>query len=203
MQTHPFARRRAAALAALTLCFGLAAPAAHAQGTKNDAPPLNGLTVENQQAYARAVMAAAKAPDPNQADDAYDNSRRYRKLTGEQKMSIKFTWTPAAVQHLTDKRQLLLWNVVENISTDLGRSLEGSQAANYVAPLRKIKTIALTTTPKVPTAAQMGSQHGFFYSFDKATGVLTMAMSTSDQVKAPISEDSENVTSNWVRANIK
>ena len=49
----------------------------------------------------------------------------------------------------------------------------------------------------------MGAQHGWFYSWNKATGVLTMAMSTSTKSPAPVSEDSERNTTNWNLANVK
>jgi hypothetical protein len=189
---------RAAAVAALTF---LATSAAYAQGKVADAPPSGGHTTANEQAYARAVMADAAQPSKDDAEHA--NSQYFRQLRYEQKMPVKFTWTETAAQHLTSTRDLVLWTVIENISTDLVRSLGGSRAEYYQAPIRKIKEIHFTTTAQEPTPAQMGAQHGWFYSWNKATGVLTMAMSTSTKSPSPTSEDSDRNTSNWVLANVK
>jgi hypothetical protein len=189
---------RAAALAALTF---LAATTAHAQGKVADAPKPGDHTPANEQAYARAVL--ADAAQPNKDDAEHANSQYFRRLRYEYKMPVTFTWTEAAAQHLTGKRDLELWTVIENISTDLVRSLGGSRAEYYQAPIRKIKEIHFTTTAQEPTPAQMGAQHGWFYSWNKATGVLTMAMSTSTKSPAPVSEDSERNTSNWILANVK
>ena len=115
--------RRAAAVAALTF---LAASAAHAQGKVADAPKPGDHTTANEQAYARAVMADAAQPSKDDAEHA--NSQYFRRLRYEYKMPVKFTWTEAAAQHLTQKRDLELWTVIENISTDLTRSLSGSRA---------------------------------------------------------------------------
>ena len=191
-------RCRVAALAAFCC---LATAAAHAQGKVADAPPSGGHTTANEQAYARAVMADPAPPAKDDAEHA--NSQYYRRLRYEYKMPVKFTWTEAAAQHLTEKRDLELWQVIEFISTDLVRSLEGSRAEYYTAPVGKIKEIHFTTTAQEPTPAQMGAQHGWFYSWNKATGVLTMAMSTSTKSPSPTSEDSDRNTSNWVLANVK
>jgi hypothetical protein len=190
--------RRAAAVAALTF---LAASAAHAQGKVADAPKPGDHTTANEQAYARAVMADAAQPSKDDAEHA--NSQYFRRLRYEYKMPVKFTWTEAAAQHLTEKRDLELWTVIENISTDLTRSLSGSRAEYYQAPIRKIKEIHFTTTAQEPTPAQMGAQHGWFYSWNKATGVLTMAMSTSTKSPSPVNEESERNTTNWILANVK
>ncbi|GAB3637365.1 hypothetical protein GCM10027422_29550 [Hymenobacter arcticus] len=189
---------RAIAVAALIF---LAASAAHAQGKVDDAPKPGGHTTANEQAYARAVMADAAQPSKDDAEHA--NSQHFRQLRYEHKMPVKFTWTEAAAQQLTEKRDLELWTVIENISTDLVRSLGGSRAEYYQAPIRKIKEIHFTTTAQEPTPAQMGAQHGWFYSWNKATGVLTMAMSTSTKSPSPVNEDSERNTSNWILANVK
>ncbi len=189
---------RAAALA----LFACLAPAlAHAQGKVADAPPSGGHTTANEQAYARAVMADTAPPAKDDAEHA--NSQYYRRLRYELKMPAKFTWTATAAQHLTEKRDLELWQVIEFISTDLVRSLEGSRAEYYKAPVGKIREIHFTTTAQEPTPSQMGAQHGWFYSWNKATGVLTMAMSTSTKSPSPTSEDSDRNTSNWVLANVK
>ena len=189
---------RAAAVAALTF---LASTAAHAQGKVDDAPKPGGHTTANEQAYARAVMADAAQPSKDDAKHA--NSQHFRRLRYEYKVPVKFTWTEAAAQHLTEKRDLELWTVIENISTDMVRSLGGSRAEYYQAPFAKIKTIHFTTTAQEPTPAQMGAQHGWFYSWNKATGVLTMAMSTSTKSPSPVNEESERNTTNWILANVK
>jgi|GEM_PF-6302152 len=190
--------RRAAAVAALTF---LAASVAHGQGKVADAPKPGNHTTANEQAYARAVMADAAQPGKDDAEHA--NSQYFRRLRYEYKMPVKFTWTEAAAQHLTEKRDLELWTVIENISTDLTRSLGGSRAEYYQAPISKIKEIHFTTTTQEPTPAQMGAQHGWFYSWNKATGVLTMAMSTSTKSPSPVNEESERNTTNWILANVK
>ncbi len=195
---HPTIFCRAAALA-LFSC--LATSVAHAQGKVADAPPPGGHTTANEQAYARAVMADAAQPSKDDAEHA--NSQYYRRLRYEFKMPTKFTWTEAAAQHLTEKRELEMWQVIEFISTDLVRSLDGSRAEYYKAPVGKIKEIHFTTTAQEPTPSQMGAQHGWSYSWNKATGVLTMAMSTSTKSPSPTSEDSDRNTSNWVLANVK
>ena len=174
---------------------------AHAQGKVADAPPSGGRTAANEQAYARAVMADNTPPSKEDAEHA--NSQYFRQLRYGYKMPVKFTWTDAAAQQLTEKRDLELWTVIENISTDLDRSLGGSRAEYYTAPVGKIKEIHFTTTPQEPTPAQMGAQHGWFYSWNKASGVLTMAMSTSTKSPSPTSEDSDRNTSNWILANVK
>ena len=189
---------RAVAVAALTF---LASTAAHAQGKVADAPKPGGHTTANEQAYAHAVMADAAQPSKDDAEHA--NSQYFRRLRYEYKVPVKFTWTEAAAQHLTEKRDLELWTVIENISTDMVRSLGGSRAEYYQAPFAKIKTIHFTTTAQEPTPAQMGAQHGWFYSWNKATGVLTMAMSTSTKSPSPVSEESERNTTNWILANVK
>ena len=189
---------RAAAVAALTF---LASTAAQAQGKVADAPKPGGHTTANEQAYARAVMADAAQPSKDDAEHA--NSQYFRRLRYEYKVPVKFTWTEAAAQHLTEKRDLELWTVIENISTDMVRSLGGSRAEYYQAPFAKIKTIHFTTTAQEPTPAQIGAQHGWFYSWNKATGVLTMAMSTSTKSPSPVSEESERNTTNWILANVK
>ena len=189
---------RAVVVVALTF---LAASAAHAQGKVADAPKPGDHTTANEQAYARAVL--ADAAQLSKADAEHANSQYFRRLRYEYQMPVTFTWTGAAAQHLTEKRDLKLWTVIENISTDLTRSLGGSRAEYYQAPIRKIREIHFTTTAQEPTPAQMGAQHGWFYSWNKATGVLTMAMSTSTKSPAPVSEESERNTTNWILANVK
>jgi len=188
-------------VATLVLFISLAASAAYAQGKLANAPPSGGRTTTNQQEYARAVMADLAQPSKNDAEHA--NSQYYRRLRYEFKMPIKFTWSEAALQQLTDKRDLPLWTVIENISTDLVRALSNSSADRFIGPISQIKEIRLATTDQEPTPAQMGAQHGWFYAWNKAAGMLTMAMSTSTKSAAPVSEDSERNTSNWVLANVK
>lgn len=179
----------------------LAATTAHAQGKVADAPPSGGHTTANEEAYAKAVMADTAPASKDDVEHA--NSQYFRQLRYGQKMPVKFTWTETAAQQLTEKRDLVLWTVIENISTDLTRSLTGSRAEYFTAPVGKIKEIHFSTTAQEPSPAQMGAQHGWFYSWNKSTGVLTMAMSTSTKSPSPTSEDSDRNTSNWVLANIK
>lgn len=52
-------------------------------------------------------------------------------------------------------------------------------------------------------ACPKGAQHGWFCAWNKATDVLTIAMSTSTKSPAPVSEDSGCNTTNWILANAK
>lgn len=66
--------------------------------------------------------------------------------------------------------------------------------------LPKVKQIHLATTPKPADARASPYLHGFFLSFDPATGVLTAAMSTPSTTG---SVSNDGTFEHWIIKNVK
>ncbi len=139
-----------------------------------DSPPTNGLTVENQQTFARAVLANHRpwALGEHVGDDDYF----YRYLRDEDHVPLKFSWDQGFVQFITPKGRYL-WFTIEDMCTVL-QPLCDAKNTTFLAKMRKVREIHLTTTDQPLRASDIGYGTGYRFSFDPATGVLTAAGST-------------------------
>jgi hypothetical protein len=174
-----------------------ATPVAFAQGTDELPDPPTALTFENQVQYANTVMADTRPVVLG--DDNGSKNYYFRQLRQLKKVLVKFTWDQVAVKSLSDQ-SLLLMVVIEDISEDLIRQLDSKQGVYLKTPLSKVKEIHLTTTTKKADQNEFGHNHGFFLSFDKKTGVLTAAMSTSSGVNSVAADSSFG---EWIAKYIK
>lgn len=168
------------------------------QGTSGELPDQpNERTVAGDQAYTRAWMADTRPVDltgANKGPNYY-----YKRLRQEYHMPLTFTWDEPAVQLLIDKRSSL-WGTCEDIANDLVGGLYGIDGPAVKPLLPKVKQIHLTTTPKRADARESPFMHGFFLSFNPATGVLTAAMSIPDGTS---SVQNDGVFEHWIIKHVK
>jgi len=154
------------------------------------------LTVDSQTQYANAVYNPKRVVSGELRNDpAYWTLR----LRQEFKIPIKYSWDASAVKFLTDKNILMIY-FFEDIADDLGSGMTSTQSTYLKGPLSKIKEIHLTTTPKKRTGSDDITSYGFFPTFNKSSGVLTVAISSTDGYN----RDSQGgIFSPWVMKNIK
>ena len=160
------------------------APAAAqaAQGSTGnipESPSPDNLTAENNAAYARTVLANRRPWVKGQG--VRDDDYAYRRLRDEFKMPIKFTWDQGFVAYIT-KFHFYLWSMINNTCENLYPGADPSTPELYAATiggLRQVREIHYTTMTQKPTDDSRGASLGYLFSFNKATGVLTMALSTA------------------------
>ena len=166
-----------------------------ATGELPDSP--SELTVENQQQYARAMMADARPVVLGQGTGS--PTYYYRQLHQQYHMPTVFTWDEGAVKYLTEKR-MDLWAPCRDISDDLVGWLGSTQGEYLKGPLSRVREIHLTTTPKRHDTEDGTHLSGYFLSYNPATQVLTAAMSTTDGIN---SVSADNRFGRWIQKNVK
>ena len=183
-----------------------AATQAATQTGTGDLPPAPDVyTVASEQAYAHACLNDKRPVLPlSENDNANSPNRYYRELHQEYHMPLTFTWDEAAVQQLIDKRSGMLWSICEDISADIVRGLSHPADAPTLRPLLlKVKQIHLTTSPKHRSNQDGPAMHGYFLSFNPATGVLTAAMSTPDGINQVNTPPLDAVFDPWIMQHVK
>ena len=162
-------------LGASLMAVSLVVPStAFAQGDDLPDQPYT-LTAENQVQYADIVLADKRLVVLGQ--DRNEDNYYYRRLTQLEKMPIKFTWDADAIKFLT-AQPLSVVHVIENISEELVDDLNSTQGLYLKGPLKKVKELHLTTTTKKRSDTGSGpANFGYYPTFNKTTGVLTVAMS--------------------------
>ena len=166
-------------------------------GPLPESPSTNGLNVENQQAFARAVLANHRpwTLGEGTGDDDYF----YRYLRDEDKMPVRFTWDQGFVQFITPKGRYL-WFTIEDMCEMLYAKSDATNP-DFRARMRKVRKIHLTTTDQPLRRSDIGYGTGYRLSFDPTTGVLTAAGSTSRGISNFSAVDNDLV--NFIEHNIK
>ena len=184
-------------LSAGLMAVSLVAPLiAFAQGNELPNEPRT-LTLENQVEYANIVL-ADKRPVVLGQDNSEPNYY-YRRLTQVEKMPIKFTWDAAALKFLT-AQPVSVVHVIEDISTNLVTQLGTDQGVYLKGQLKKVKELHLTTTTQKRASGGGPAAYGYFPAFNKTTGVLTVAMSTTSGIS---NLDNNTAFGQWITTNVK
>ena len=201
--------RLLATVGLLTLCSALPVVQAQTsdQTTKElqDLPPLpdypNPITMENQVQYFELWR------DDKRPWKGTNSSTNYwhRWLTQEFKVNPKLTWDQGALKFMTDNSNessvFLMASVFDNISSALVQGFTGSQGIYFKGPMGKVKEIHLTTTKYKPDTQDFGHNKGWFFSFNKSTGVLTTAMTTTSNGYGDLGSGGDLVS--WITKNVK
>jgi len=201
--------RLLATVGLLTFCSALPFVQAQTsdQTTKElqDLPPLpdypRPITMENQVQYFE-LWRDDKRPWKGTNDAA---NYSHRRLTQEFKVNPKLTYDQGAVKFMTDNSNessvFLMADVFERISGALVSGLDRPQGIYFKGPMSKVKEIHLTTTKYKPDTQDFGHDRGWFFSFNKSTGVLTTAMTTTSNGYGDLASGNDLV--NWIIKNVK
>lgn len=143
-----------------------------------ESPPVNGLTVENQQAFARSVL------DNHRpwvvGEGTHDDDYFYRYLRQEYKVPVKFTWDQPFVAYITPKSRYL-WSIIEDMCEAIFAKCDPAESRNryFLANMSKVREIHLTTIYRPLRESDPGYDTGYLLSFDPATGILSAAAATA------------------------
>ncbi len=188
--------------------LSMGVPTAQAQTTEptlkdlQDLPELpdrpRPFTLENQVQYFE-LWRDDKRPWPHTQDaDNY----WHRWLTQEFKVNPKLTWDQSLLEYLTSN-QIPLAEVFEFMSEALVNGMTGNQGIYFKAPLSKVKEIHLTTTNYKRDTQDFGHNEGYFFSYNKATGVLTAAMTTTTNTFGNLPDGADRPLPSWIIKNVK
>lgn len=201
--------RLLATIGLLTLCSAL--PLARAQTSDQttkelqDLPPLpdypRPITMENQVQYFK-LWRDDKRPWEGDTSSA---NYWHRWLTQGFKVNPKLTWDQGALKFMTDNSNessvFLMANVFESISSALVTGLNRPQGIYFKGPMSKVKEIHLTITKYKPDTQDFGHDKGWFFSFNKSTGILTTAMTTTSNGYGNLESGTDLV--DWIIKNVK
>jgi len=200
--------RLLATVGLLTLCAAL--PLAHAQTSDQttkelqDLPPLpdypNPITMENQVQYFE-LWRDDKRPWKGDTSSANFNHRR---LIQEFKVNPKLTYDQAVLEDCT-KNQIPMAEVFEILASAINQGLLNNQSIYFKGPLSKIKEIHLISTNKKIDTEDFGHQQGYFFSFNKATGVMAVALIKSPGTigNASLTDGADSPLPRWIIKNVK
>lgn len=181
-------------------------PTQTTQDTEYQLPPNlpNDPSIEEMEKYARAMLADTRPVPKSEWGSTSDGNQYYRRLTQNEGYPIKFTWDKEAVTIL-QKRQSALFGYFEDFSSDLV-----SQLAPYTerhvqvgTALRKVKEIHFTSIAKPEMTGEDGQQQGWWFSYNPTTGVLSAAITASENLPGPSSLYSAASLSKWIVRHIR